>query len=203
MNELLSLVYHYYPRECSFTSREYKTASEYSRYLNIVNDIAKRTKMEKKLFPNIVECADGYCVMQREHSDYSNYPSVQYTVLLHKNYRILDDDVDLILSLDGKRFDLELYFSLLGDYYYYYITETVGGKDTSAWNFSVLADEQLPYQERELVNLLCAKASTLGFKLLDNSLAHMMVPEVETELVSSGNATFFNCIFTDMKTRYY
>ena len=202
-NELLSLIYHYYPRRCSFGSHKYETSDEYSRYLNIVNDVTRRTKLKRKTFPIITKCADGYYVMLRKHSDYSNYPSIQYTVLLHKNQPVLDDDVDLILSLGGKRIDLELYFSLLGEYFYYYIIETVGGKDTLSWRFSVLTNEQLSHQVRELIDTLCTKAFSLGFRLLPRTLAHVVVPEIETELINSGEVTIFNCLFSGMDTRYY
>jgi hypothetical protein len=94
-------------------------------------------------------------------------------------------------------------FRLLGDYFYYFIIETVGGEDISAWKFSVLAVEQLSHQERELVNKLCSKVCSLGFKLVDQNLAHIVIPEVETELINSGKVTIFNCLFTDITTRYY
>ena len=202
-NELLSLIYHYYPRRCSFGSHEYETSDEYSRYMNIINDVTMRKKINNKIFPEIAKCADGYCVMLRKHSDYSCYPGIQYTMLLHKNKPIMDDDVDLILSLNGRRLDLELYFSLLEDYFYYYIIETVGGKDTLAWSFSVLTNEQIPHQERELIDTLCSKAFSLGFKLLPRNLARVVVPEVETELIDSDEVTIFNCLFSGMDTHYY
>lgn len=203
VDELFGLVYRYYPKRCSFTSLAYRESFEYSRYLDIVKDLNKRAIMDKKLFSIISKIADGYSIMMREHSDYVNYPSLQYTILLHKNRLFLDDDVDLILSLGGKRLDLELYFSLLGDYYYYYIIETDGGKDTSSWNFSILKDEQLPHEEMMLARKLCSKAISLGFKMLDHNIAHVLVPEVETELINSGEATIFNCLFTETVTRYY
>ena len=202
-NELLSLIYHYYPQKCSFSSHEYQASDEYSRYLSVINDDAKRTQINKRLFPSIVEYADGYAVMLREHSDNSNYPSIQYTILLHKNQPILDDDVDLLLALGGRRLDLEFYFSLLENYCYYYIIETVGREDIWSWKFSVLTDEQLPQQEKELVNMLCSKMSSFGFKLLNRKLAHKVVPEVETDLIPIGSVTVFNCLFTDMDTQYF
>ena len=202
INELLSLVYHYYPKRCAFESREYQTSSEYSRYLSTVMDLTKRTEIDKMIFPHIAECATGYNVLLREHSNYENYPCIEYSVLLHKNHLILDDDVDLILSLGGKRLDLELSFSLLGNYFYYILNETVGGKDTLAWSFSVLTDEQLPHEEKMLIKVLCSKAVSLGFKLLSSNLAHTVVPEVATECINSGEATIYNCLFTDMKTHY-
>lgn len=202
-NELLYLVYRYYPKRCSYVNDNYKTSTEYLRYMNIVGDLAMRRRKSEYILLNITKCIDGYCVLQREHSDNSNYPSIHYTILLHKNHPLLDDDVALIHSLNGRRIDLELYFSLLGNYCYYYIIETVGGVDTFTWKFSILKDEQLPLQERKLIALLCSKMVSLGYKLINDELAHKLVPEVETELTNSGDATLFNCLFTDMETRYY
>ena len=202
-NELLSLIYNYYPRQCSFGSHKYETSDEYTRYLNIVNNATKRKKLDEKFYPNIVKCADGYCVMLREHSDYSNCPSIEYTILLHKNQPVLDDDVELLLSLCGKRLDLELYFSMLDDYFYYCIVETVGGKDILTWSFSVLTNEQLPHEERELIDALCLNMFSFGFKLLPRNLAYVVVPEIETELINSDKVTIFNCLYDGVPTRDY
>jgi hypothetical protein len=201
-DELLSLLYRYYPKGCAYTGGDYKMSTEYFRYIEVISELNKRAHVSESLLSNIAKSSDGYCVAQREHSDYSNYPSIHYTVLLHKNHPLLDDDVDLILALGGKRLDLELYFSLLGEYYYYYVIETIGGEDTSEWKFSVLSENQLLIQERELISLLRSKVCSLGYKLLEHNLAHEIVPEVETELTICGEATFFNCLFTDMVTNY-
>jgi hypothetical protein len=173
-------------------------SAEHSKLTGIVNDASKRARKDQELFPCFTECADTYCVTQKLQE---GYPSIQYSVLLHENQPLLDDDEELLIALGGRRLDVEFYVSLLGDYYYYFAVETI--KDAGGQlRFNVLADDQIPFENMKLITSLKSKLSSLGYKLLERSIAYEIVPNVETELKYTGEVTIFSCLFSDMLTKY-
>jgi len=177
---------------------DYQMSAEHSKFTGIVNDTSKRTRKNRELFPCFIECADGYCVTQKLQE---GYPSLQYSILLHKNQPLLDDDEELLIALGGRRIDVEFYISLLGDYYYYFAVETT--KDAGGQlRFNILANDQIPFENMKLITSIKSKLSSLGHKLLEHNIAHEVLPNVETELKYAGEATIFSCMFSDMLTKY-
>ena len=121
INELIKLIYTYYPQKCSYLSIEYKNSIEHRKY----NEVVKNKKCRIQLIDNC------YSILKSVFCDYyitkwtnTEYPSVHFSVLLHKNQPILDDDDELLLALNCRRLDLEVYISLLGNYFYTYVIET-------------------------------------------------------------------------------
>lgn len=84
--------------------------------MKLQNKVNKKVyKIMQYVFP------DNYIKKWRN----TDYPSVHFSVLLHKNQVILDDDEELLAVLNGRRLDLEVYVSLLDNCYLYLCYDVV------------------------------------------------------------------------------
>ncbi|GHU57137.1 hypothetical protein AGMMS49975_22000 [Clostridia bacterium] len=189
-NELFKLIYNYYPQNCEFDSQSYRNSVEHLRLNKIVKDKNMRYQVSIKSYDCLKRVFSNYHITKL-NNDY--YPGVSYSVLLHKNQPILDDDEDLLFALNGKRFDLDVYVSLLSKCYYICVVETLKIKD--CLKFSVIDDTRFFIEE---INKLDQSFSSLNFIKLDSDIICHIVPNVETELLDIGNVRIFNCLFTDL-----
>ena len=163
----------YYPKNCSYDDKVYKNTKEYIRYKTVVNDIRLRDKVNKKIYEIMQSVFPSNYIKQWTHTE--EYPSVHFSVLLHKNQPILDDD-ELLAVLNGRRLDLEVYVSLLDNYYYIYALETLKHVDRNEWKFNCYdAGEFVSEEEMEL---LTNKLSFADFSRIDKNIAHKIVPGI-------------------------
>ena len=122
-------------------------------------------------------------------------------VLLHENQPILDDDIELMSVLQGKRYNLEIFISRISPYYYAYTSEE--RYVDSEWSFEIHPSDYI--LEVKYLRQLEKEMFLNGMKKLSRKLAHTSVPFVETELLprDGKEVEIFNCLFSDMVTTYY
>lgn len=187
----------YYPKNCSYEDKVYKNTEEYKRYKTVMKDMKLRDKVNKKVY-EIMQYAfpDNYIKEWRN----TDYPSVHFSVLLHKNQPILDDDQELLAVLNGRRLDLEVYVSLLDNCYYIYVIETLKRFDSNKWDFHCYDAEEF-VNENEM-KILTNKLSLEWLSKIDRSIAHKIVPDIETELHYKGEVKVFHCLFSDIEKMF-
>ncbi len=188
----------YYPKKCSYKDKVYKNSKEYIRYKTVVNDMKLRDKVNKKIYETMQFVFPSNYIKQWTHTE--EYPSVHFSVLLHKNQSILDDDEELLAVLNGRRLDLEVYVSLLDNYYYIYALETLKHVDRNEWKFNCYDAGEFVGEEE--MKLLTSKLSFAGFSRIDKNIAHKIVPDIETELHYEGEVKVFHCLFSDIEKMF-
>ena len=100
----------YYPKNCSYEDKLYKNTEEYKRFETVMKDVKLRDKVNKKFYEIMQPVFSGNNIKEWTNTD---YPSIHFSVLLHKNQPILDDDDEKFLAvLNGRRLDLELLYSI-------------------------------------------------------------------------------------------
>lgn len=180
----------YYPKNCSYEDKEYKNTEEYKRYETVIKDVKLRNKVNKKVYEIMQYVFPDNYIKKWKNTD---YPSVHFSVLLHKNQPILDDDKELLAVLNGRRLDLEVYVSLLDNFYYIYIIETQKQFNSNKWEFHCYDAEEFVNEEE--MKILIKKLSLAGLSKIDKSIAHKIVPDIETELHYEGEVKFFTAYF--------
>ena len=193
---ILQIIYKYYPQNCEYLTNLYKKSEEYLQYENIVNNSELRENLHDKFLQVLKSVFTDYYINIWSNKD---YPSLHFSVLLHKNQPILDDDEELLDALNGIRLDLEIYFSFLSNYFYTFIIKTSKSMESSDWQFSLQDEEYLIKNEIYSLTNAC---KTLGYQKLDYHTAHTIVPNVETELLYEGEVKIFNCLFTDLEKMF-
>lgn len=122
----------------------------------------------------------------------------EYKILLHKNTKILDDDKMLMKSLNGKRYDMRIFISILGPYYYEFVEETQYLESKNKWVFSTVKEyDKNMVRASEIINKYLSEKEYI--KLSDYEIK-IIVPGIETELKSINCASVFDCLFTDLVT---
>jgi hypothetical protein len=197
INDLIKLIYTYYPKKCSYLSNQYKNSIEHRKY----NDVLKKSKCRIQLNE---KC---YSILKSVFSDYhitkwtnTEYPSVHFSVLLHKNQPILDDDDELLLALNGRRLDLEVYISLLGNYFYTYVIETRKCLPNNELQF-IYYDEK-EFLEKSQISNIKDNFMSIGFTKLCKSIVCINVRDIETELLYEGQVKIFNALFSDVERNF-
>ena len=199
VNDIMLSIYQYYPRYISYSKDSYQMSTEYSLYKKITNDKLLRETKNTELLTEIKKFVKDYCISIGTQTD---YPSLHYSILLHEGHPILDDDEELLISLNGRRLDFELYISLLSNYYYYFTIETTIDMDKTKLMFRVLFDSEILLKERDMISQLQLGLYSLGYEQIKSDIAHIIVPDVETELKYSNEASIFNCLFSDLIDNY-
>ncbi|MBQ3583245.1 MAG: hypothetical protein IJA27_00865 [Lachnospiraceae bacterium] len=192
MSNVLDGIYNFYPPKCRYSGEQYQTSKEYKKYLEVTTNSLQRKKVDKMVYGIVESVFDGYYIKKWTNTE---QPSIHYSVLLHKNQPILDDDVELLEALNGKRMDLEIYVSLLTKSYYLYGLET--RKQGELWEFDVF-DFSLII-EKEKMNNLVQMFSEKGYSKLSKECVNENVPLIETELHEEGEAKVFQCLFSELE----
>lgn len=188
LENIFSIIYNFYPKHCNYGSRIYKESEEHKNYLNgITKDLFYKDikKALKKVFKN-------YYLMSWS---YKKKISMHFSILLHENQDILDDDIELINSLGGRRLDLEVYISKLAKVCYLYVIETTYADNK--WSFKKY--DVSDFLNKEMLDSLEYVFDEYGYLRLQHSLVNAIVPDIETELHYEGNVKVFNCLFSDIE----
>ena len=199
---VLKIIGKYYSRE-QYGSPEYLHSKEYKRYKKILEDKALFKIKQKEYYDMLCKVFPHYYVMRWDNM---TYPCIQFSILLHKDQPILDDDVELMEALGGKRYDLDIFISRISNYYYAYTSEYVynQGQDPD-WVF----DSHGPAfaLKKKYLKRLKSEMKKRGVSKLSRAVAHVKVPFIETELLPvpehNDEVRVFNCLFSDMVTYYY
>jgi hypothetical protein len=191
---IVKAIYRYYPKNCSYMDNTYKKAPEYLCRQKVLCDRTLRKNLQHKVKEAINAVFADYYVSTRHHS--VDYPSEHFTILLHKNQPILDDDEVLLDSLGGIRLDLEVYFSLLSSYFYAFAIRTTRNEEKPCGLEFSSQDE--PWINNKICQLSHACRS-FGYRLMPYETAHMIVPDIETELLHKGEVKILNCLFSEFE----
>lgn len=199
--KILKIIEKYYPKECAFSSQEYLDSKEYKKFKKIINDEDCFRQKEKEYYEMICSIFSQYYV---KRWDNMTYPCFQFSVLLHKNQSILDDDIELMDELGGRRYNLEIFISRISNYFYVYTSEDIYCKNQiENWMFQSHSATFL--LEKKYINRLKKEMKRIGINKLNRTMAHIKIPFIETELLPSRNheVEIFNCLFSDMIIDYY
>jgi hypothetical protein len=124
----------------------------------------------------------------------SSDTSYKYRVLLNETVEsIMDDDIELIKHLGGKRKDLDAYFSYLANYWHWHIIDT--SFSDGVWNSQITYG--IPDGYARNIEGLRTNIEELGFEELDEATVKRHVREASVPLVERGKATVFNLLFSD------
>lgn len=166
---------------------------------------SKRENLEKqkvknsKKFPKIPLLHDIENIF-KEYSlvDWTDSESCcyEFKILLHKYQDIIDDDTILMNVLNGERFDLRIFISILEPYYYMFIERTNNTEANDTWGFSTV--ECFNKEIDRLLKSIEEYFSKQGYRKLSDEEAKTKVPDIETELKEVSEVNVFDCLFTDL-----
>lgn len=199
--KILKIIGKYYPKECEFISQEYQESKEHKKFKRIINDAVFFRQKEKEYYEMICSIFFQYDV---KRWDNMTYPCFQFSVLLHKNQSILDDDIELMEELGGRRYNLEIFISRISNYFYVYTSEHIYHKEQiENWMFKSHSATFL--LDKKYIKKLRKEMKKVGMNKLNRTMAHIKIPFIETELLPSRNhpVEIFNCLFSDMVIDYY
>ena len=195
LDELYQLIYYYYPLRCAYSSVEYQNSEKFKRLKKVINNNEQRIKLDKVIYCCLDTTFQNNYVKKWTSVD---YPSIHYTILLHKNQPILDDDEELLDVLNNRRLDLDIYISLLSNYYYSFVVETTR-EDNGKLSFICYQDDLFTPDYSKILNKCMKK---LGYCKLDSKIVHCQVEDVNTELKDTSETTIFHCLFSDLESNY-
>ncbi len=186
-------IYKYYPMN-SYDSESSILKKNNLRLNKIKN---KKDSKQKEILRDIQNIVSGYEVIDWTDDESCCY---EYKILLHKDKTILDDDKTLIKSLNGKRYDLRIFISILEPCYYEFIEVTQYLDAEDKWMFRRIKDYDVNLMGivEKIDNYLFEK----GYIRLSDNIAKTVVPGIETELKMLNCASVFDCLFTDLVTIY-
>lgn len=130
---LLKNIYKYYPQNAAYGTKEYYNSPENK---NREMKLAEKNEIRR----NIILFED---ILNRVYPsfnviDWTNYEEtscIEFKVLLKDNQDTMDDDIELIKAIGGKRLDLCVYVSCLAPFFYYSIVETFYEENSNKWIF--------------------------------------------------------------------
>ena len=186
--EILEVIYEYYPKKCKYSTIEYQNSREFKKYIQKI----KYNSEYMNVYKELKHIFKQYYIKIWSAND---EPGKHISVLFHKNHDILDDDVELIKKLGGKRLNLEIYISKLVKVYYIYMQETIY-KD-GKWSF--FNYDYNYYMEDSLKKKLNKTMQYLGYKELLKNDVNSIVWDIETECHYTNEVKVFHCLFSDLE----
>ena len=199
--KILDVIDKYYPKECAFTERTYQNSIEFKNYKKVIDNLILREEKDEKYYDLISSVFSEYYVKRWTNA---TYPSFQYSILLHKNQPILDDDIELMRKLNGKRLNLEIFISRISNYYYMYTSKDMFcNNNDKKWKF--YSYDETYVLEKKYIDYFDKEMKKMGMIKLNREMVHIKVPFIETELLPIPNhdVEIFNCLFSDMVIDYY
>jgi hypothetical protein len=195
--DIIKIIELYYPENITFNDPKYKSSLQYMRLLKTrEKQLANQVRINE--FQNqLKKISSGYEVIN--WTDLKSNNCYEYRILLHKNQSSLDDDVELIKALNGKRQDLYLFTSILSSYYYFFVNETLYDEFASEqWKFRRIFKFSQDIQS--LIDNLQKFMEKEGFMEIKDEVAKENIENVETEFLEQGEVKIFNCLFTELIT---
>ncbi|MBO8173203.1 MAG: hypothetical protein H0Z33_15100 [Bacillaceae bacterium] len=192
-SKLLKIIEQYYPKNISYEDPMYKLTSQYLNLFSKKKEYMNNKLLKYRFNKPLINLFKGYEVINR--TDFESSNCYEYRILLHKNQKILDDDIELMNHLNGKRVDLFIFISILEKYYYYFTNETLYDFNIKKWSFK---NVKLPNRILPLVSEFNNFMSHKGYEKLDDTMVRRIVDEIETEHIEKGKVNIFNCLFTDL-----
>ena len=193
-DKILETIYFYYPKNISYDDPEYHSSAQIIRLTSKKKDYLENGLSSYKMTELLTRIFDKYEVIN--WTDFESSNGYEYRILLHQNQSILDDDILLINSLGKKRLDLFLFISILDNYYYFFVNETLLDNHTNKWEFRYVSNYST--EIKSVIGEMQSVLSQNGYIEITNELANTIIEDVETELKGKGKARIFDCLFTDL-----
>lgn len=134
-------------------------------------------------------------------SDFDEFSSLEFIILLHKDKPIMDNDIELIESLNYVKYELNISISIFEKVYYMYINEIMYDPTTCMWNVYKDINPKTDIHEE-----IKSRAKTImdnqGYTLLSKSEISKEIKDISTPLVQKGNVKLFHAAFNDIKTPF-
>jgi hypothetical protein len=194
LGEVLNVIYEYYPKNVYFGSPEYNQSPQFIKLKKLRQKNLNNLNLGEDLKEALQVILKQYGIINWTDIDSSN--CYEYRVLLHKNQPILDDDIELIESLGGTRFDLYLFVSILNNYYYYFVSKSMFDFDLNKWGFENIQNYNKEIQC--IVDEISAFFATKGYEMIPKKIAETFVEDIDTEYIEKGKVKVFNCLFTEL-----
>ena len=134
IEKIKKVIYSNFSQSISYLDIEYKMQKEYIYRQKKIGENYKVIMQNMKLEKKLNKIFEQYCVV--DWTDYDDLKCLEYKILMHKNQKILDDDIELMEELHCSRKDMVLFISLLEKYYYYYFQETTYSFVEKRWTFN-------------------------------------------------------------------
>lgn len=200
--DIVNTIYKFYPKNIPFNGRQYKKSREYKDLLICRNNALLDEKFRQYLKKKLENIFIDYVVS--DFVDLNNDTSYRYHILMHKNQPILDDDINLIKSLDGIKYELIFVLSCLDNYCYYYIVENRFNFYLKKWNFRdkfknrdfvEIENQFLQSDEiRKFNNFL----SENNYYFISDNFINLIIEDIETELCDFGETKIYSALFSDL-----
>lgn len=194
VDELLKKIDLYFPKNLSYEDPKYHSSSQIARLLKRREEYLHNELFTHHMNKSLKQVFKGYEVV--DWTNLESYNGYEYRILLHHNQPILDDDIELMQKLGGKRLDLFLFISILNKNYYFFVNETILENNASEWIFRYVL--QYNKEIQCLIEEMRYLFSMEGYHEITTEIANIIIEDVETELKSKGKVTVFNCLFTDL-----
>lgn len=195
-SEIIETISNFFPKGKKFDEAEYQESQEFQNLLELRQRYLDDPTFGRSLLQIFQTVFQGYAVV-----DWTNLRDAncyEYYILLHKDQSILDDDLQLIKTLGGKRTDLRLFVSILAKYYYFFAEETSYDEKSQKWSFDSV--NNISTQITENINCLREKMKLEGYNELSKDVINTPVKGIETEFVQDNKVKVFHCLFTDLVT---
>ncbi|MDM8526848.1 hypothetical protein QUF58_01440 [Anaerolineales bacterium HSG24] len=136
----------------------------------------------------------------RDFTNLADNSCYEGEILLHQNMSFLDDDVELLTLLKGRRLTLRLLVSVLGPFYFFLIEEQRYNPADDKHSFKIIEAETPEHQRilqevKQIVERYC-------YSFLKRSTLKEVVPKLTTEFQGQGSVTVFHCLFSDLMNFY-
>jgi hypothetical protein len=187
LNDLISIIYKYYPKGLRYGSNEYLNSQE---YLNRISKYKSSVYLEDDFYNMIKDNLKEYYV--KSWTDMEDFKCFEYRILLHEQQPIMDDDVELIQSLGGERRDLFIFVSALTKKYFYFINISKYNS-LNKWTFSSTYESDI-----SIISKIDNLFKERGYSSLDEQEISYKIDDVETEFCNIGEVDVFTCLFTDV-----
>ena len=193
-DKIVETIYCYYPKNIPYSDYEYHLSTQITRLVSKRREHSENGSHSYQINEILSRIFDNYEVIN--WTDFGSSNGYEYRILLHQNQLILDDDILLINSLGGKRLDLFLFISILDNYYYFFVNETILDNHTNKWEFRDVSNYSTEIQN--VIGEMQSVLSQNGYIEITSELANTIIEDVETELKGKGKARIFDCLFTDL-----
>jgi hypothetical protein len=195
-NDIDDTISFFYPIDKSYNLEDYQTSKEYKNLLKIRKKYFKNYDFKNHLKMKLKEIYSEYAII--DWTDLPNSNCYEYKILMNKNQQILDDDVELIHALGGRRRDLRLFISILSPYYHFFLEESTYNFSKKEWSFNkhITNDREI----EDAVNKLRIMMKSENIIELSTGIVSKVVANVETQYLEKGEVKIFHLLFSDLVT---
>ena len=191
-DELNRCIEKYYAPESEKGSKDYIEKQKLREQLILEKD-------GTEIFELLKSVSENYAVVDFTDEEACCY---EYFILLHKNQDILDDDIELMKVLNGLRYDLRIFVSILDKYYYMFIHETKYDESENRWNFDIKNMDKR-YTDKDIdmmIERIDEAMKERGYTRLYGNDVTETVSGIAVMYKEMEDVIVFDLLFTDLVT---